>query len=215
MQTTAGTPLRDSLIYSGLSTINQRRLVMERRDFVKRALSSSSLLLAFQLGGATVLLSPREARAKQVPFNHLAGQDVQLLQQLLDLIVPGAVQAGTVHFIDQQLGVEPDDCLLILKFFELPPPYSNFYTAGFDAIRRHAQEQFGRDISALTAAQKQQLLQYIATPEQVDAAGFPIFLFYLCLRSDAVDMVYGTPEGFEKLNIPYMAHIMPPENRRE
>ena len=36
-------------------------------------------------------------------------------------------------------------------------------------------------------------------------------LFYVCLRSDAVDVVYGTPEGFRKLNIPYMEHILPPE----
>jgi hypothetical protein len=41
--------------------------------------------------------------------------------------------------------------------------------------------------------------------------GFPIFLFFMCLRSDAVDVVYGTPAGFEKLNIPYMQHILPPE----
>jgi hypothetical protein len=41
--------------------------------------------------------------------------------------------------------------------------------------------------------------------------GFPIFLFYLCFRSDTVDVVYGTPEGFKKLNVPYMEHIMPPE----
>ena len=29
-------------------------------------------------------------------------------------------------------------------------------------------------------------------------------------RSDAVDVVYGTPEGFAKLGVPYMPHIMPP-----
>ena len=29
------------------------------------------------------------------------------------------------------------------------------------------------------------------------------------LRADALDVTYGTPEGFEALGIPYMAHIMP------
>jgi hypothetical protein len=29
------------------------------------------------------------------------------------------------------------------------------------------------------------------------------------LRSDAVDVVYGTVEGYESLGIPYMAHIAP------
>ena len=28
-------------------------------------------------------------------------------------------------------------------------------------------------------------------------------------RTDGVDVVYGTVEGFERLNVPYMAHIMP------
>ncbi len=32
---------------------------------------------------------------------------------------------------------------------------------------------------------------------------------YLVTRSDAVDVVYGTMEGYESLGIPYMAHIVP------
>lgn len=40
----------------------------------------------------------------------------------------------------------------------------------------------------------------------------PARLFYFALRSDAVDVVYGTVEGFQKLGIPYMPHIAPPRN---
>jgi len=32
---------------------------------------------------------------------------------------------------------------------------------------------------------------------------------YLLLRSDAVDVVYGTMEGYAALGIPYMPHIAP------
>ena len=32
----------------------------------------------------------------------------------------------------------------------------------------------------------------------------------MMLRSDAVDVVYGTEGGFEELGIPYLAHIRPP-----
>lgn len=32
---------------------------------------------------------------------------------------------------------------------------------------------------------------------------------YLVLRSDAVDVVYGTMDGYEALGIPYMPHIAP------
>jgi hypothetical protein len=32
---------------------------------------------------------------------------------------------------------------------------------------------------------------------------------YTVLRSDAVDVVYSTMEGYEALGVPYMAHIAP------
>ena len=40
--------------------------------------------------------------------------------------------------------------------------------------------------------------------------GPPAGLFYFTLRSDAIDVVYGTQRGFENLGVPYMAHIAPP-----
>jgi hypothetical protein len=39
--------------------------------------------------------------------------------------------------------------------------------------------------------------------------GRPPALAYAVLRADAVDVVYGTMEGYEALGIPYMAHIAP------
>ena len=32
---------------------------------------------------------------------------------------------------------------------------------------------------------------------------------YFVLRSDAVDVVYGTMEGYERLGVPYLPHIAP------
>jgi len=40
-------------------------------------------------------------------------------------------------------------------------------------------------------------------------AGPPASYVLFVLRADALDVTYGTPEGFENLGIPYMAHIMP------
>ena len=34
---------------------------------------------------------------------------------------------------------------------------------------------------------------------------------YLVLRSDALDVVYGTMDGYESLGVPYMPHIAPVE----
>jgi hypothetical protein len=35
--------------------------------------------------------------------------------------------------------------------------------------------------------------------------------FYFVSRADAVDVVYGTLEGFRRLRVPYLAHIRPTE----
>jgi len=45
-----------------------------------------------------------------------------------------------------------------------------------------------------------------------DWTGRPGALVYAVLRTDAVDVVYGTMEGYEALGISYMPHI-PPEKR--
>ena len=39
--------------------------------------------------------------------------------------------------------------------------------------------------------------------------GPPASYVLFVLRADALDVTYGTPEGFEKLGIPYMAQIKP------
>lgn len=43
-------------------------------------------------------------------------------------------------------------------------------------------------------------------------SGPPAPLVYFVLRSDALDVVYGTEAGFALLDVPYMPHI-PPERR--
>jgi len=134
-----------------------------------------------------------------------------MIETLAEVIVPGSPEAGLVHFIDHQLAEAPDDCMLILKFFGLPPPYLDFYASGLKAISKVCEEKYQKQMLQLEEDHLAQLMTYLATPDRFSEDGFPLFLFYMCLRSDAVDMVYGTPSGFEKLNIPYMAHIMPPE----
>ena len=74
-----------------------------------------------------------------------------------------------------------------------------------------AQRSAGKPLVRLEPASLEQLIREMSRPGAV-FEDFPVFLFYLCLRSDAVDVVYGTPEGFKRLNVPYMQHILPPEN---
>jgi hypothetical protein len=180
-----------------------------RRTFVDAALKSSTLLLPFTLAGETLLLTPRQARAQQVPLRTLSAATAQILETLGDAILPGVKQAGLVHFLDHQLSVEPNDALLIAKYFQVALPYSVFYESGAKAASTIAQHS-GKAIPEMSGGELQTLLKQMSAPGTM-TAGFPTFLFYLCLRSDAVDVFYGTPEGFKKLNIPYMQHILPPE----
>jgi len=183
---------------------------LTRRSLVDNALKGSLLCLTFKVGGATLLLTPEQARAQGVPLQKLSEEQARRLGLLSEAIVPGSVEAGVVEFIDHQLNADPNEALLVAKYFGVALPYVNFYAKGLEVAASMAQQAGGKTLEELDAAGWEQLVQSMATPEAV-VDGFPMFLFYMCLRSDGVDVVYGTPAGFEKLNIPYMQHILPPE----
>ncbi|MEJ8566114.1 gluconate 2-dehydrogenase subunit 3 family protein [Elongatibacter sediminis] len=181
-----------------------------RRSLVDRALKGSLLALTFKVGGASLLLTPAEARAQDVPLQKLSAEQARRLGVLAEGMVPGSEELGVVHFLDHQLNADPNEALLIAKYFQVAPPYLNFYARGLEVANGMSQSATGKSIEELDAAALEQLIASMAPPGTV-VEEFPIFLFYLCLRSDAIDVVYGTPDGFARLNVPYMQHIMPPE----
>ena len=183
-------------------------MAIDRRDFVK-----SGALIAVSsslLGGA--VMTAAEAYAKKAPLIVLTELEALTLSKLGETLVTGAEQAGVVHFVDYQLSVEPDDCLLIAKYFQIKPPYRDIYRAGLKALNDACLKQFEKPFHALTEQQAQPLVGSMFSGSITGWQGPPSPLFYLLVRNDAVDLVYGTPEGFEKLSVPYMAHIMPPED---
>lgn len=181
-----------------------------RRQFIKAGAGGTALTLAFNVGGGVLLLTPEEARAKGIKIKRLSQHEAVALEKLAEAMVPGSVAAGVAHFVDHQLGVDPDDCLLIAKYFPVPQPFAAWYKRGLAAAESFALSRLNKKLPALSASEMHQLVGEMSRPgTQVD--GLDVSLFYLCLRSDAVDVVYGTPKGFENLNVPYMAHIMPPE----
>ena len=181
-----------------------------RRAVIDKALKGSVLCLGFSVGGATMLLTPEEARAREVPLQKLTAEQVKVLEQLAEAMVPGSVKLGVAHFIDHQLGTTPEDSLLIAKYLQAPLPYADFYAKGLSAVTAMARRIVGKPVGNLNDTEIEQVVKEMSKGgAAVD--GFPIFLFYMCLRSDAVDVTYGTPEGFKKLNVPYMQHILPPE----
>jgi gluconate 2-dehydrogenase subunit 3-like protein len=179
---------------------------LERRAFVKGAALGA---FAFTIGGAEVLLTPGEARARGVPFRLLNAHEAETIEALGDTLLPGARGAGIAHFIDHQVSVPPEEALLEARIMNVRPPYVNFYRAAIGAVDRGAQTLHGRKFVALSTVEQHDFVNLMRQNKiegwQGPAGGFVYFL----LRSDAVDVVYGTVEGYESLGIPYMAHIAP------
>lgn len=182
---------------------------MDRRNFIQ---SSSLGLVAFRLGGVQVLLTPREAKAKNVAFQVLSEDEVATLEALGEGLLPGAVEAGIAHFVDSQLAVQADKSLLIIRYFDVPPPYADFYRGGLAAATAAALAAYGRPPRELPAEDLEVLIRSMSQNQLADWQGPPAGLLYFILRNDAVDAVYGTQEGFKKLGFPYQPHIVPPSN---
>jgi hypothetical protein len=179
---------------------------MERRVFLKGA---SMGVLAFAVGGVEVLMTPGQARARAVPYRLLGGEEAETIEALGEALVPGAREAGIAHFIDQQVAGPAEDALLEARIMNVRPPYVNFYRAAIGAVDRTSQAMHGRKFAELSTVEQHDFVDLMRQNKiegwQGPSGGFVYFL----LRSDAVDVVYGTVEGYEALGIPYMPHIAP------
>lgn len=182
-----------------------------RREFLRRARDGGVLLLTFTVAGCEKELSPEQAREEGVPYTQLSELEALNLDALGEALVPGASAAGLSHYVDQQLGAPIEKQMLMLKYLGLPPPHDDFYHQGLAALEALSQAQHGNAFHSLTAEQATAVVGAVASGNADGWEGPPPPLFYFALRSDAVDVVYGTPNGFEQLGIPYQAHIMPPE----
>jgi hypothetical protein len=180
-----------------------------RRGFVKGATLGA---LAFTVGGVEAIMAPGEARARNVPFRLLDAHQGETLEALGETLVPQAREAGIAHYIDQQLSVPPHEALLQARIFNVRPPFADFYRTAIVSIDESSRRIFGRDFAQLSAADQREFVGRMRQNKIEGWTGRPGAAVYAVLRADAVDVVYGTMEGYEALGIPYMPHI-PPEKR--
>jgi hypothetical protein len=180
-----------------------------RRGFVKGATAGA---LAFAVGGVEIVMTAQEARARGVPFRLLDAHQGETLEALGDTLVPQAREAGIAHFIDQQLSVSPGESLLQARIFNFRPPFADFYRAAITAVDAGSNKMHGRDFAKLEPAEQREFVNLMRQNKIEGWTGKPGALVYAVLRADAVDVVWGTMEGYESLGIPYMPHI-PPEKR--
>ena len=179
---------------------------MERRVFLKGA---SMGMLAFTVGGVDLLMTPGEARARAVPFRMLNVEEAETLEALGETLVPTARAAGVAHFIDHQVSVAPAEALLEARIVNVKPPFINFYRAAIGGVDKASMARSGKRFAALSATEQHDFIDQLRQNKIGGWQGPPAGLVYFALRSDAVDVVYGTMEGYESLGVPYLAHIAP------
>jgi hypothetical protein len=179
---------------------------MERRVFLKGA---SMGLLSFTVGGADILMTAGEARARAVPFRLLSGEEAESLEALGEALVPGAREAGVAHFIDQQVSVPPGEALLEARIVNIKPPFINYYRAAIGGVEKASTARSGKRFAALSASEQHDFIDQLRLNKLDGWQGPPAAQVYFVLRSDAVDVVYGTMDGYESLGVPYLPHIAP------
>jgi len=189
---------------------------MDRGTAGGSGLSRRALLQ--RMGGAAVTLTvttaagpmtPRQAHAQGAPLAFFTPDEAETLGALGEVLLPGAREAGIVPFVDDQL--DREQRLLILRYLDYPGDFKEFYRQGLGALDALSQDSHGQRFARLTGKRQSDLVRKMAAenPEGWEAAPAPFF--YFVTRSDAIDVVYGTEDGFAKLDIPYMPHIPPQE----
>ena len=165
----------------------------------RQLLSRSTAAGFFLISGQWLWVTPGEAKTQGFEPQILTRDQCNALSKLGDALVPGASEAGIAAYIDVQLQAG-DESLLIGKYLGVDTSsQTSFYRAA------------ANNVIALTSesSKMQTLIAGMAADSLSEWAGPPSSYVLFVLRADALDVTYGTPEGFAKLGIPYMAQIEP------
>jgi Gluconate 2-dehydrogenase subunit 3 len=179
---------------------------IERRAFIKGAAAGT---LAFTVGGAEVMLTPRQAFAQNIPLRTLTADQAAALAAVGETLVPGAKEAGVVSFVDQQISIPAEQALLQARILNVRPPYANFYRAALGALDKNSAKAKGKKFAELSADEQHDFVNLMRQNKIEGWEGPPGPFVYNVLRSDAVDVVYSTMDGYAALGVPYMPHIAP------
>jgi hypothetical protein len=174
-----------------------------RREFLQHGALGGAGLLTFFVGGCEKKLTPADARVQKIPLRTLSDAEGKTLEALGEVLLPGSAAAGLAHYIDHQLSGSVEDSMLMIKYLGVAPPFAPFYQQGLQSV---AAAGFGK----LAAPEARAFVSKLAAGDVAGWTGPPAAAFYFVVRNDAIDTMYGTQAGFAKLNVPYMAHILPP-----
>ncbi|MGI8475836.1 MAG: gluconate 2-dehydrogenase subunit 3 family protein [Thermomicrobiales bacterium] len=191
-------------------------MIEERTDHVRLDLNRRQLLTAMGATAAALriptpfgLLSPTQAKAQDAPLAVLSPAEATTLDALGDVLLPGAAKAGISHYVDAQLAKAIP--FLIYRYLDVPIPPTDFYKGSLAALDAYSQAKHRSAFTALTPDVQAAVVGDLAGGKPDGWSGPPPSLVYFVVRMDAVDVVYGTEEGFARLGLEYEAHIAPPQ----
>jgi hypothetical protein len=183
---------------------------LTRRDVLRDGAVGALGLLTFTVAGAEQRLTPAAAREAGAEFKTLTSAEVRTLEAVGEVLLPGSAAKGLAHYIDWHLSVSPDQSMLIIRYLSVNPPFLPFYRQALRAIDAAAKAVYRKVFADLDPSQGHDFVARLAVGKLPSWAGPPAGLTYFVLRADAVDVVFGTAEGFAELGLPYAAHIAPP-----
>lgn len=185
--------------------MTKKPFLLGRRAFTG---SAGAALLGVATAGRFALASPPSAAAERRKLSFLEERQATLLGRFGDTLIPGAATAGLVAYVDYFLARPASESVLSVRYLPVAPPYGEFYRGGLAAL-----DALGfADLDETAAAA---LARRLLNNDRPGWHGPPPRLFALAVRNDAVDVTYGTPDGFDRLDIPYLPHIFPGTPWRE
>lgn len=164
---------------------------------------AGGLVLA-SVAGSTSWMTPAQAAAANAVPRVLSAPEAAWLGGLGEAIAPPARTAGLVPFVDHHLAVPHAESLLALRYLDVPPPYADFYRPALASLQR----AYGA-APAPDDVRWSEILGTLGGNAVTGWAGPPQGLFLFAVRLDAIDIAYGTRDGFRRLGIDYLAHIEP------
>jgi gluconate 2-dehydrogenase gamma chain len=180
-----------------------------QHDFASNgSLSRREMIRLSIVGSAAGVLASGCSRPRIAARSIFSDDERAWLAATADTLVPGAAAAKVVDFVAAMLS-DPEP-MLCYGFVSFPMPPEQFYRAALSAIADLSRRSRGKSPDALTPHEREELIGRMLAPKLSGWAGPPPGLVYFVIRNDAIDAVYGGEDAYERLDVPYMAHIAPP-----
>ena len=178
-----------------------------RRQFISGVVGTAAVAGSMSIPNGSFGAGKDKVKEQYRTFNKM---QAETFAAWCNLIVNGSANAGVAYFVDKYISNPYAQSLIMARFFE-DSPLSDFYIAGIAGIDKESREQFDRTFVLLESDKQLQIINAASQSKTRIWVKPSPFIFYLMSRSDAIDVVYGTEQGFQNLDIPYLAHLPPPQ----